>query len=118
MTFRKNGISICLWAFYAFTICMFYLWVMFEFLQNSPIKNKYIQAGIVCLGILLMAILFLLCRLIYRRTVVHMEMKTRPLSILIWEAFLAVLFLGTGLFLRIYLWQMVGKKPPTLKRQE
>ncbi len=102
MTFRKNGISIFLWAFYAFTICMFYLWVMFEFLQNSPIKNMYLQAGIVCFGFLLMAGLFLLCRLFYKRTAVHKEMRKQTFSAILWEAFLAVLFLGTGLFLRIY----------------
>lgn len=101
MTFKKNWFSIFLWAFCAFAVCVFHVRMMLSLLDGTPVTDTYVQIGIVCFSFVLAAGVFFLCRRLFATCPVQTA-GTAQSSKRMWEVFLAVLLLSTGLFLRIY----------------
>lgn len=102
MALQKSWFSYVLWAFYAFCAAVFHIEVMYELLRHTPLKDTYVQVGIVCLSFVLAAGIFFLARHIVIRCQKKKVVFRGKSAGIITEACLAVLIFGTGLFLRVY----------------
>ena len=94
MTYKKNWIGVCLWAFYALAVFIGYAKALYDVLQAPHVTNHYIQFGIVFLSFALVTAVFIQIRKLA-------NLLKRPVHVL-WEALLFVLLFATGVFLRIY----------------
>lgn len=104
MNFKKNWFSYCLWVLYAFSACVFFLRAMSSLLENMPVENLYVRLAIVCIPFLLLSVLSAGFRYLVNakgKTAVSEE-KKEAVNKNAWEVFAVLLFLGLGLFLRIY----------------
>lgn len=104
MTFRKNVFSYLLWAVFTASVCIYHIAIVTLFLDQTPIEDEYAQMGVIGLTIVLAAGLFVLLRKLAKNRA--QEAEKQGVSHLIWEATLAVLLLGAGIFIRAY---MVGE---------
>ncbi len=107
MNFKKNWFSYCLWALYAFSTCVFFLRAMSSLLENMPIENLYVRLAIVCIPFLLLSVLSagLRCLVNAKGKTAVLGEKKEAVNKTAWEIFIALLFWGLGLFLRIYFLQ-------------
>lgn len=95
MTYKKNLVGVCLWAFYALAVFLGYAKALYDVLQAPHVTNHYIiQFGIVFLSFALVTAVFIQIRKMANQI-------KRPVPVL-WEALLFVLLFATGVFLRIY----------------
>ena len=94
MTYKKNWLSVCLWAFYACSVLVCYAKSLYDVLQAPHVTNHYIQFAIVFLSFALAAVVFIQIRKLANYV-------KRPVHIL-WEALIFVLLFAAGVFLRIY----------------
>lgn len=94
MTYRKNWLSVCLWAFYALAVFVGYAKVLYDALQAPYMTNHYIQFGIVFLSFAFAIAAFMQLRRLA-------NLIKRPVHVL-WEALFFVLLFAAGMFLRIY----------------
>ncbi len=94
MTYKKNWLSVCLWAFYALSVFVCYAKSLYDVLQAPHVTNHYIQFGIVFFSFALAAVVFIQIR----RLANYVK---RPVPVL-WEALIFVLLFAAGVFLRIY----------------
>lgn len=94
MTYKKNWVGVCLWAFYALAVFLGYAKALYDVLQAPHVTNHYIQFGIVFLSFALVTAVFIQIRKMA-------NLLKRPVPVL-WEALLFVLLFATGVFLRIY----------------
>ena len=94
MTYKKNWVGVCLWAFYALAAFLGYAKALYDVLQAPHVTNHYIQFGIVFLSFALVTAVFIQIRKLA-------NLLKRPVHVL-WEALLFVLLFATGVFLRIY----------------
>lgn len=94
MTYKKNWVSVCLWAFYALAVFTGYAKALYDVLQAPHVTNHYIQFGIVFLSLALVAAVFIQIRKLA-------NLIKRPVHVL-WEALIFVLLFAAGVFLRIY----------------
>lgn len=95
MTYKKNWVGVCLWAFYALAVFLGYAKALYDVLQAPHVTNHYIiQFGIVFLSFALVTAVFIQIRKMA-------NLLKRPIPVL-WEALLFVLLFATGVFLRIY----------------
>ncbi|MDE6128802.1 MAG: hypothetical protein K2G16_06385, partial [Lachnospiraceae bacterium] len=94
MTYKKNWVSVCLWAFYALAVFTGYAKALYDVLQAPHVTNHYIQFGIVFFSLALVAASFIQIRKLA-------NLLKRPVHVL-WEALIFVLLFAAGIFLRIY----------------
>ncbi len=94
MTYKKNWVGVCLWAFYALAVFLGYAKALYDVLQAPHVTNHYIQFGIVFLSFALVTAVFIQIRKLA-------NLLKRPVHVL-WEALFFVLLFATGVFLRIY----------------
>ncbi len=94
MTYKKNWLSVCLWAFYACSVLVCYAKSLYDVLQAPHVTNHYIQFAIVFLSFALAAVVFIQIRKLANYV-------KRPVHVL-WEALIFVLLFAAGVFLRIY----------------
>lgn len=94
MTYKKNWVGVCLWAFYALAAFLGYAKALYDVLQAPHVTNHYIQFGIVFLSLALVTAVFIQIRKLA-------NLLKRPVHVL-WEALLFVLLFAMGMFLRIY----------------
>lgn len=98
MTFRKNVFSYLLWAVFTASVCIYHIAVVTLCLEQTPLKDPYAQMGVIGLTIILAVGLFVLLRMLVKKQ--DQEADRHTVSHLIWEAALAVLILGAGIFIR------------------
>lgn len=110
MTLKKNWFSYLLWAFFAFAAVVYHIGMMYVLLNITPITDTYAQIGIVCLSFVLAAGLFMLVRRLFTTYAEHHPKSGQKAAGMVWEAFLAVLILGAGLFLRVYFFGNGGEE--------
>lgn len=101
MTFRKNIISYLFWAVFTASVCIYHIAVVTLLLEQTPIEDEYAQMGVIGLTIVLGAGLFALLRRLAKNR--EQEADKHGVSHLIWEAALAVLLLGAGIFMRAFM---------------
>ncbi len=94
MTFKKNWISYILWGLYAILSCIGFFGVLFCILNDTPLKSIYAKAGVACLSIAVIIGIFTLARFAINNT------RAKKQLVLV-EAFVVVLLLGIGIFLRV-----------------
>lgn len=94
MTYKKNWVGVCLWAFYTLAVFVGYAKALYDVLQAPHVTNHYIQFGIVFLSFALVAAVFIQIRKLA-------NLLKRPIPVH-WEALFFVLLFATGVFLRIY----------------
>ncbi|MGN1147413.1 MAG: ArnT family glycosyltransferase [Lachnospiraceae bacterium] len=110
MTFKKNWFSYLLWAFFALAAVVYHIGMMYVLLGITPITDTYAQVGIVCLSFILAAGIFLLVRRLLTTYAEHHPKSGQRSAGIVWEAFLAILILGAGLFLRVYFFESGGEE--------
>ncbi len=98
MTFRKNIFSYLLWALFTASVCIYHIAIIKLLLDRTPIKDDYAQMGVIGLTIVLAGGIFAL----FRRLAGKRKEETGRHEVvhIIWEAALAVLVLGAGIFVR------------------
>ncbi|HKM33790.1 MAG TPA: hypothetical protein VJY54_03505 [Lachnospiraceae bacterium] len=95
MTFKKNLLSYFLWGSYAFLACTGLIGVLFYGLNHTPLNSIYAKISIVCLAFVLAAGISTLIR-----HVKNHNLKKNTLVLV--EAFAAVILVGIGILLRVY----------------
>lgn len=103
MTFKKNGLGYLLWALYAVAVCIGFAGVSYTALNAAIVLDPYIRVGLIILGFATSAGIFFLVRRLLK--IFANSDKKSVIARLVEEAVVAFLFLGVGLFLRIYFWE-------------
>lgn len=101
MTFRKNIFSYLLWALFTASVCIYHIAIVTLFLEQTPLKDDYARMGVIGLTIILAVGVFALLRRLVKNQ--EQERERHGVSHLIWEAALAVLLLGAGIFMRAFM---------------
>lgn len=101
MTFRKNIFSYLLWALFSASVCIYHIAIVTLFLEQTPLRDDYARMGVIGVTIILAVGIFALLRRLVKNR--EQEAEKQGVSHLIWEAALAVLFIGAGIFIRAFM---------------
>lgn len=101
MTFRKNIFSYLLWALFSASVCIYHIAIVTLLLEQTPLEDDYARMGVIGVTIILAAGIFALLRRLVKNR--EEEADRHGVSHLIWEAALAVLLIGAGIFIRAFM---------------